>query len=640
MRPERVDLMINMVSFQEMTTSQVSGYVRQAYDWNCPFLYSLNRDRSPHNTELSGVWELVDRHYWSREYTVLPVSYQKMLDEEPGPPDREYKHVVGLAESDDGMRSPRAIIGAPVFNHEGEFREAIESILSQTFRDFRLVIVDDCSTDATEQIARKYAALDSRVEYLRNDRRVGMIANWRRAFEAGVERWPDAEYFAWASDHDVWHPRWLASLVRELDANPAAVLAYPLHFRLAANSEDRGHAHVEVPDARRHAARETLQPRHVAHVGRQHGLRARANRRRQGLRRLPSRARAGPAADDGAVAARSVLPGAGGALVPAVLRPDLQPRPAAHVVLSRTGALSTRSSRGGSATRPSSAGSTACAGRGELELDTGAGTAPRRDVLLARRPAALPSAVQGSPDRRPPEAAADGEERRQRPQAPPHGRSGDQGDAGERPGARSRPCVRLGARGVRAVPGIGDAIMDRVRPRQAAVETGALDILHLQRTVARLRRTVPADHRRTVSRRAGVRASLLDPLPALAAAEAVVDPGQVVAVSRGGVDSWYRGLCGRYVDASTLAGVPEVLRADAKSLARQPGSAKLTPANVDATVVQRVTRLAAPSQAARRHPAEMQRLFRHVWMGAAAAGPHRAARHPTASAAPARVPKA
>jgi putative sugar O-methyltransferase len=94
-RPERVDLVINMVSFQEMTTSQVHGYVRQAYDWNCPFLYSLNRDRSPHNTELSGVWELVDRYYWSREYRILPVSYQKMLDEEPGPPDREYKHVVG-----------------------------------------------------------------------------------------------------------------------------------------------------------------------------------------------------------------------------------------------------------------------------------------------------------------------------------------------------------------------------------------------------------------------------------------------------------------------------------------------------------------------------------------------------------------
>ena len=94
-RPQRVDLTINMVSFQEMTTAQVSGYVRRAYDWNCPFLYSLNRDRSSHNVELSGVWEIVDRHYWSHEFKILPVNYQKMLDEPPGPPEREYKHVIG-----------------------------------------------------------------------------------------------------------------------------------------------------------------------------------------------------------------------------------------------------------------------------------------------------------------------------------------------------------------------------------------------------------------------------------------------------------------------------------------------------------------------------------------------------------------
>jgi len=94
-KPARVDLTINMVSFQEMTSAQVSAYVRRAFDLECPFLYSLNRDRSPHNRELSGVWEIVDRHYWSREYKVLPVNYQKMLNEEPGPPEREYKHVIG-----------------------------------------------------------------------------------------------------------------------------------------------------------------------------------------------------------------------------------------------------------------------------------------------------------------------------------------------------------------------------------------------------------------------------------------------------------------------------------------------------------------------------------------------------------------
>jgi glycosyltransferase involved in cell wall biosynthesis len=135
------------------------------------------------------------------------------------------------------MSRPRVVIGAPVFNHEQEFREAIESILAQTFTDFGLVIVDDCSTDGTDALAREYAAADPRVVYVRNPQRLGMIGNWRRAFELGLERWPDAEYFAWASDHDLWHPRWLGRLVAALDSMPNAVLAYPFNSRVGPNSE-------------------------------------------------------------------------------------------------------------------------------------------------------------------------------------------------------------------------------------------------------------------------------------------------------------------------------------------------------------------------------------------------------------------
>ena len=54
---------------------------------------------------------------------------------------------------------PRVIIGSPLFNHAGDFPEAIESILNQTFTDFALVLVDDCSTDETAAIAQEYAAL-------------------------------------------------------------------------------------------------------------------------------------------------------------------------------------------------------------------------------------------------------------------------------------------------------------------------------------------------------------------------------------------------------------------------------------------------------------------------------------------------
>jgi glycosyltransferase involved in cell wall biosynthesis len=125
-------------------------------------------------------------------------------------------------------RRPRIAIGAPVFNRADYLEEAIHSLLAQSYSDFALVVVDDCSTDATAKIVQRYAARDSRVHYERNSERVGLVENWRRAYWVAAEKFPGLEYFAFASDHDVWHPRWLESLVHELDTDPAAVVAFPL----------------------------------------------------------------------------------------------------------------------------------------------------------------------------------------------------------------------------------------------------------------------------------------------------------------------------------------------------------------------------------------------------------------------------
>ncbi|MDA1093218.1 MAG: glycosyltransferase family 2 protein [Acidobacteria bacterium] len=130
------------------------------------------------------------------------------------------------------MSAPRVVIGVPLYNHADDLPETLESLLIQSYRDFRLLCVDDQSTDATADVVQRYASQDARIVYSRNPRRLGMIDNWRRAFELALEDTPDAEYFAWASDHDIWHPRWLATLVAELDAHPDAVLVYPRNRRI------------------------------------------------------------------------------------------------------------------------------------------------------------------------------------------------------------------------------------------------------------------------------------------------------------------------------------------------------------------------------------------------------------------------
>ena len=121
-------------------------------------------------------------------------------------------------------------IGMTLRNRAAYLTEAVESLLAQSYGEFKLVLVDDGSTDETENLARAFEQRDPRVKYVRCAERRGMVAAWRAAFEQASAG--GAGYFAWASDHDRWHPRWLQTLVNTLERYPDVVLAYPLTQRI------------------------------------------------------------------------------------------------------------------------------------------------------------------------------------------------------------------------------------------------------------------------------------------------------------------------------------------------------------------------------------------------------------------------
>jgi glycosyltransferase involved in cell wall biosynthesis len=119
-----------------------------------------------------------------------------------------------------------------LYNNARHLGEATDSILAQTQGDFALLMLDDGSSDETEQIAREYARRDPRVRYWRHEQRRGMVPTWKEVVEIARREYPDAEYFAWVSDHDRWHPEWLARLEDVLDSHPDVVLAYPFSPRI------------------------------------------------------------------------------------------------------------------------------------------------------------------------------------------------------------------------------------------------------------------------------------------------------------------------------------------------------------------------------------------------------------------------
>ncbi len=130
--------------------------------------------------------------------------------------------------------TPRTVFGMTLYNNARHLPEALDSLLAQTDPDFGLVMLDDGSSDGTEQIARAYLQRDTRLRYVRHVSRQGMVAGWRAAFEHARREFGAAPYFAWASDHDVWRPEWLARAKAELDGHPEAVLAYPRSLRIDA----------------------------------------------------------------------------------------------------------------------------------------------------------------------------------------------------------------------------------------------------------------------------------------------------------------------------------------------------------------------------------------------------------------------
>lgn len=120
-----------------------------------------------------------------------------------------------------GMGIPRVSVGMPVFNGEMFLEKTLESLLSQTFKDFEIIISDNASTDRTEEICRAYASQDARIRYCRSSVNRGAAWNHNHVFELAR-----GEYFKWQSHDDLCAPEFLQRCVSALDQDPGVILCY------------------------------------------------------------------------------------------------------------------------------------------------------------------------------------------------------------------------------------------------------------------------------------------------------------------------------------------------------------------------------------------------------------------------------
>ncbi len=119
-------------------------------------------------------------------------------------------------------RPPLVGLGLPVYNGENYLREALDSLLAQTWTDWELILSDNGSRDGTEEICREYAGRDARIRYLRVERNRGAAWNFNRVFR--LSRSP---FFRWTAHDDICAPGLLEGCVRALVGDPGAVLCHP-----------------------------------------------------------------------------------------------------------------------------------------------------------------------------------------------------------------------------------------------------------------------------------------------------------------------------------------------------------------------------------------------------------------------------
>lgn len=101
----------------------------------------------------------------------------------------------------------------PTYNVAPYVREAIDSVLQQTYHDFELLVIDDCSTDNTVEVVRNID--DPRIHIVQNEKNVGLAENLNRGLSHIT-----TEYVTRMDGDDIAEPRWLEREVAILDNHP------------------------------------------------------------------------------------------------------------------------------------------------------------------------------------------------------------------------------------------------------------------------------------------------------------------------------------------------------------------------------------------------------------------------------------
>ena len=107
---------------------------------------------------------------------------------------------------------PKVSIITPAFNAVSFLEETVRSVQNQTFNDWEMIIVDDCSKDETYVLAKMLAEKDGRIRVLQNEVNSGVATTRNKALDVAI-----GEYIAFLDSDDLWLPQKLEKQVEFMD---------------------------------------------------------------------------------------------------------------------------------------------------------------------------------------------------------------------------------------------------------------------------------------------------------------------------------------------------------------------------------------------------------------------------------------
>lgn len=114
---------------------------------------------------------------------------------------------------------PKVSVCIPSYNYADYISYAIESVISQTYENIELIIIDDCSLDNTDEVVSKYLSIDKRISYYKNDNNVGMVANWNLCLQKA-----SGDYVKILCADDLLEPDCIEKCVKVFADNPTVTV--------------------------------------------------------------------------------------------------------------------------------------------------------------------------------------------------------------------------------------------------------------------------------------------------------------------------------------------------------------------------------------------------------------------------------